>query len=163
MRELTRSILLIVIVSSSSGLQARRSAAEKPVEHDIARARAATARFRVVSEALAAGYIATAQCVQDPRRGAMGLHYKHPALRDGTVDLEHPEILLYVKMPDGELRLTGVEYVVPLSAWTDDQPPMLMGQRFRREEQVGIWYLHAWLWEENPSGMFADFNPRLTC
>jgi hypothetical protein len=22
---------------------------------------------------------------------------------------------------------------------------------------------HVWVWEENPSGMFAQFNPNLTC
>lgn len=162
-RRLTGSIAFMVVVSSLAGPQAQESASDKSVERDVARARMATAPFRVAAEAIAAGYVPTTQCVQDPHHGAMGLHFKHPALRDGTVDLENPEILLYLKMPNGDLRLTGVEYVVPISAWTSDQPPTLMGQRFKREEQVGIWYLHAWLWEENPAGMFADFNPRLTC
>ena len=163
MPELTRSIALVIIISSFAGLQAQDHTVEKSIERDLARARAATAPFRVVDEAVASGYLPTMQCVEDPRQGAMGLHYKNPSLRDGTVDVEHPEILLYLKMPDGKLHLTGVEYVVPISAWTSDQAPALMGQRFKREDQLGIWFLHAWLWEENPSGIFADFNPRLKC
>jgi len=163
MRRLTEFIASVMIVFSLLGLHAQEHAPEKSVERDIARARMATAPFRVAAEAIAAGYVATTQCVQHPHHGAMGLHFKNPSLRDGTVDVENPEILLYLKMPDGELHLTGVEYVVPLSAWTNDEPPTLMGQRFKREEKAGIWYLHAWLWEENPAGMFADFNPRLRC
>ncbi len=163
MRASIESSILLIVVLSGAGLQAQAIGAEHSIEPDIARVRAATAPFRAVDKAISAGYIATAQCVQDPRHGAMGLHYKNPALRDGTVDLEHPEILLYIRTADGELHLTGVEYVVPVSSWTSDQPPALMGERFRREEQAGIWYLHVWLWEENPSGLFADFNPRLSC
>jgi hypothetical protein len=93
----------------------------------------------------------------------MGLHYKNPVLRDGTLDLERPEILLYERLPDGTFRLNGVEYVVPLSAWTRAEPPMLMGQGLRRDEALGIWYLHVWIWEANPSGLFADWNPRAKC
>jgi hypothetical protein len=155
--------MLAVALASNAAARAQAPTPDASIERDLARARAATAPFRVVANAIAAGYVPTMQCVQDPHHGAMGLHYKNPALRDGTVDVEHPEILLYLKMPDGELRLTGVEYVVPFTAWTGDQPPTLLGQRFKREDQVGIWYLHAWLWEENPSGVFADFNPRLAC
>lgn len=133
------------------------------VDRDVERVRASTAQFRVVSEALAAGYIATDRCVQHPTHGVMGLHYKNPALRDGTPDVEHPEILLYQRMPDGTLKLNGVEYVVPFGAWKHDDPPMLLGQRFRREESQGIWYLHAWIWEANPGGILEDWNPRAKC
>jgi hypothetical protein len=28
---------------------------------------------------------------------------------------------------------------------------------------LGIWYLHVWIWEPNPSGLFADWNPSVTC
>jgi hypothetical protein len=32
-----------------------------------------------------------------------------------------------------------------------------------RIEGAGIWALHVWLWKHNPSGMFADWNPNVTC
>ncbi|HEY7641118.1 MAG TPA: hypothetical protein VH814_15430 [Steroidobacteraceae bacterium] len=133
------------------------------VDRDVERVRAATERFKDVDTALAAGYVATDYCVQHPAHGVMGLHFKNMALRDATPDLERPEILLYQRLPDGTLRLNGVEYVVPLSAWMHDEPPLLLGQKMRREENQAIWYLHAWIWEWNPSGIFADWNPRAKC
>jgi hypothetical protein len=133
------------------------------VDRDVSRARAATARFKAVTDAIAAGYVATTTCVADPPHGAMGLHYKNAALRDATLDVDHPEILLYERMPNGEFTLTGVEYVVPFDAWTHKEPPTIMMQKLRREETLGIWYLHAWIWKANSSGIFADWNPNVNC
>jgi hypothetical protein len=93
----------------------------------------------------------------------MGLHYPKPALRDDMLDPEHPEILTYERLADGTLKLTGAEYLVPLSAWTKTEPPTLFGQQLKRADSLGIWYLHAWIWEPNPSGLFADWNPRVNC
>ena len=28
---------------------------------------------------------------------------------------------------------------------------------------VGFYILCAWIWEKNPSGIFSDWNPRVTC
>ena len=28
---------------------------------------------------------------------------------------------------------------------------------------VAHWSLHVWLFEENPAGLFAPFNPNITC
>jgi hypothetical protein len=28
---------------------------------------------------------------------------------------------------------------------------------------VGFWLKHAWIWKHNPAGMFADWNPEVTC
>jgi|SRR6187402_3071117 hypothetical protein len=84
---------------------------------------------RGYTEALAAGYVATDRCVEHPTHGLMGLHYKNPERRDATPEVEQPEILLYQRMSDGTLKLNGVEYVVPLSAWTRDDHPILFGQR----------------------------------
>ena len=41
--------------------------------------------------------------------------------------------------------------------------PILFGQQFQRNETFQLWGLHAWVWEENPSGIFANWNPRVTC
>jgi hypothetical protein len=133
------------------------------IDRDVARLRAATARFKAVDAAIAAGYAATAVCVAHPSLGAMGLHYKNAALRDATLDVEHPEILLYAPMPDGSPELTGVEFVVPFTAWTHEEPPTVLMQKLRREETLKIWYLHAWIWQANTAGIFADWNPDVKC
>jgi hypothetical protein len=133
------------------------------VDRDVARARAATARFKVVDEAVAAGYPRQTDCVQNPPHGAMGFHYQNNALLDTTLDVERPEVLVYERMPDGAFKLNGVEYLVPISAWKRDEAPMIMGQKLKRAEKLGIWYLHVWIWEASPTGIFADWNPRVKC
>jgi hypothetical protein len=133
------------------------------VDRDVARARAATARFKSAEAAVAAGYPATTQCVEKQPEGAMGLHYGNIALQDTTLDVEKPEVLVYEKMADGSVKLNGVEYIVPLAAWKGDQPPALMGQPFKKAEGLGIWYLHVWIWEPSPTGLFANWNPRVKC
>jgi hypothetical protein len=41
----------------------------------------------------------------------------------------------------------------------------LFGQRFHWNEFAvgGIWALHVWLWRHNPAGLFADWNPNVSC
>ena len=122
------------------------------VDRDIARARAATAPFKIVETAIAAGYPQHTECVQNQPQGAMGFHFQNNDLLDTTLDVEHPEVLVYEKRPDGGYKLNGVEYLVPIS-----------GQKLKRAEKLGIWYLHVWIWEPSPTGVFADWNPRVKC
>jgi hypothetical protein len=93
----------------------------------------------------------------------MGYHFNNRALEDATLDLEKPEVLVYGKRPDGTLQLNGVEFIVPLAAWTKAEPPTIMGQNLKRADSLGIWYLHVWNWGYSPSGLFADWNPRVKC
>jgi len=133
------------------------------VDSDIAVLRAATARFKDAAEAVRAGYPASTACVEHQPHGAMGLHYMHPGLQDVTLDVARPEVLVYERLDDGALRLNGVEYVVPIDAWTRAEPPRIMGQDLKRADALGIWYLHVWNWTANPSGVFADWNPLVRC
>jgi hypothetical protein len=133
------------------------------VDRDIARARAATERFKNSDAAVAAGYPRHTDCVQNPPQGAMGYHFQNNGLLDTTLDVEKPEVLVYEKMPNGALKLNGVEYLVPIAGWKQDEAPTIMGQKLKRADKLGIWYLHVWIWEPSPSGVFADWNPRVTC
>ena len=133
------------------------------VDRDIAASRTATSRFRDAAEAVRAGYPAATACVEHQPHGVMGLHYMHPGLQDLTLDVERPEVLVYERLEDGTLRLNGVEYLVPITAWTRAEPPRIMGQDLKRSDALGIWYLHVWNWTANPSGVFADWNPDLKC
>ncbi len=137
------------------------TAAQKQAVEQVSNA---TARFRDIAVARTAGY--TSQyppgCAQSPD-GAQAFHYLNPALVDATVELLRPELLVYEPQPDGSLQLIGVDYVVPLDAWTTDQPPTLLGVPFLRNEPLGVWALHIWAWRPNPSGMFAAWNPKVSC
>jgi hypothetical protein len=134
------------------------------VDRDVERVRKATARFKSIDRAAAAGYTReVAHCVANLPHGAMGYHHDNPALMDATLEVERPEMLVYERMPGGEYRLNGVEYIVPLSAWKKAEPPSIMGQSLKRAESLGIWYLHVWVWQANPKGLFADWNPDVSC
>ena len=125
--------------------------------------RAATARFKSTEAAEAAGYKRVTDCVEHQPAGAMGYHFQNNALLDTTLDVEHPEVLVYERKPEGGFKLNGVEFLVPISAWTSTEPPRIMGQALKRADSLGIWYLHVWTWEPSPSGLFADWNPRVKC
>src|SRR6478609_2115601 len=133
------------------------------VDRDVMKVREATAKFKTTEAAEAAGYKRVTDCVEYKPHGAMGYHYQNNALLDTTLDLEHPEVLVYEKKPDGAFKLNGVEFLVPIPAWTAAEPPRIMGQALKKADRLGIWYLHVWTWEPSPSGLFADWNPNVKC
>ena len=169
--------LVVLLVVGSLGYQARAQAPKdikavkniipsglgEDIDRDVTKARKATERFRLADAAVSAGYPANTHCVQNQPAGAMGLHYQNNALLDTTLDVEKPEVLVYEKMADGRIKLNGVEYLVPIPAWTSDEAPMIMGQKLKKAPNLGIWYLHAWIWEPSPTGLFADWNPNVKC
>ena len=133
------------------------------VDRDIMTIRDATARFRTTEAAEAAGYKRVTDCVQHQPARAMGYHIQNNSLLDTTLDLEHPEVLVYKKMPDGTFQLNGVEFLVPISAWKSTKPPRIMGQALIKAESIGFWLLHVWTWKPDPSGLFASWNPAVKC
>jgi len=155
--------------SPESGLQSHgtslHATSRSPkVERDLAALRAVTAPFHNFDKAVQAGWGARiTPCFSDPELGGMGYHYGNPALIDGMVEALKPELLLYEPMQNGKLRLVAVEYVVPFTAWTAPAPPKLYGQSFHRNETFGLWVLHVWHFRHNPSGVFADWNPDVSC
>jgi hypothetical protein len=118
----------------------------------LAQVRAATARYHDVEVAVAEGFVEASPCVEGPD-GAMGYHYVHFG-RLGQLDATLPQALLYVPEHDGRLRLVGVEYLGMEGA-------NLFGQQFT--PGPAGYALHVWLWQANPAGMFADYNPNLSC
>ena len=38
-----------------------------------------------------------------------------------------------------------------------------MAQRMQRQDGLQVWYLHMWVWRENPAGLFADYHPGVRC
>ena len=133
------------------------------VDRDITTLRDATAKFKTTEAAEAAGYKRVTGCVQHPRAGAMGYHFQNNALLDTTLDPEHPEVLVYEKMPDGTFQLNGVEFLVPISAWKSPEPPHILGQPLMKVDSIGFWFLHVWAWKPDPSGLFAPWNPDVKC
>jgi hypothetical protein len=168
-RTLTAGLCVSALLATASTAPAAQPSAAK--------ARQATAAYHALAAAQADGYglftdAAGIACIDKPGEGGMGIHYVKGALvGDGAVDLLTPEALVYEPQDNGRLRLVAVEYVVFQADWDahHDAPPWLYGREFELV-QAGNRYglppfyeLHAWLWKHNPSDMFDDWNPRVTC
>ena len=139
-------------------------------------ARKATAAFKDVNAALAAGYVKFpdlhGDCVAQQGEGGMGVHYLNVALVDGVLDPLRPELLVYRQARNGKLDLVALEYVVPAPVWDAQhaQPPILFGHTFhllRVPNRYGLdtplYTLHVWMWEHNRNGLFSDWNPDVHC
>ena len=139
------------------------SGATVPESELVKSVRRATARFHSTAQAIAAGYEPDDHCVSAPGLGGMGFHWVNPSLVDPVFDPLKPEAVLYAMGPGGNLRLIAVEYIVI----NIGQPaPMFGDQPFDvggTPVPVPHWSLHVWLHENNPSGIFAPFNPNISC
>lgn len=137
-----------------------------PVERDLDLLRSATEAFRSFDAAQEANYtlLFADMCMDHATDGGMGYHYVNTSLLDTAVSVTEPEALIYEAGQNGELELVAVEYVVPFAVHAEDQtPPVLFGESFRQNHTYGLWTLHAWVWKDNPSGVFADYNPTVSC
>jgi len=134
------------------------------INEDLATLRRLLAPFHRLEVAMDAGWDELlTPCLENPPEGGMGFHYANEELLDGEVNLLEPEALLFAPWPNGDVKFVAVEYIVPIGAWEGEDPPTLLGQEFGLNEPAGIWALHIWLWQHNPSGLFADWNPRISC
>jgi hypothetical protein len=136
------------------------------VRKDLATLRRVTAPFHEFTVARRAGWgTQITPCMVDPGgAGGMGFHYGNTRLIDGTARVNEPELLLYEPEKNGRLRLVAVEYIIPYTFHSRDAaPPVLFGQKFVQNDVFQLWGLHAWVWKDNPSGIFANWNPRVNC
>ncbi len=147
---------------------------DSSVLRDLARVRQVTNKYHDVNVAYADGFIRTPECVSSPD-GGMGIHFINPArLMDPAENILEPEILLYVEK-GGKMKLVGVEYFNGIGAPDTHVPnpappaPVLFGRPFdgpmeqHEPGQPPHYDLHVWVWQANPSGMFAPFNPNIKC
>lgn len=163
------SLMVSVTVAAHSASTDDMVATQSANEHgkrgqQLARARRATAKYQDIRVALAEGYVQTSDCVGTPT-SAMGWHFVKPRLVDADIQLREPEALVYHKDAYG-YKLVAIEYIAPDLG----QPtPRLFGRRFdgpdpiNGPDQPALYTLHAWLFEHNPDGVNAPFNPRLRC
>ena len=123
--------------------------------------------------------------------GAMGVHYVRPDLLGITAppsprvdghgthtDFRVPGILIYEPQSDGSMALVAVENLVFAKAWRaagHSVPPTFHGVPYDSmiddpETEADEAHMfephfdrHVWIYRENPNGVFAPFNPAVTC
>jgi hypothetical protein len=124
-------------------------------------------------------------------QGAMGVHYFRPDLLgitappsprvDGTgthIDFRQPAILIYEPQQNGSMELVAVENLAFAQAWRSaghSAPPSFHGVPFdamtddpatstdEAHHFAPHFDRHVWIYRDNPSGVFAPFNPAVTC
>ena len=149
--------VVVVATAALAGLgltAAALASSSNDHRHDqFAPLRRATARYHNVDRAIASGRTDLHLCVDH-----MGQHYADPnTFGDGILDPQDPEAMVYADDGKGHLRLVAVE-------WVSTTPGSVMGHDLHFNDAVGVWVLHAWIWARNPSGIWADMNPRIgTC
>lgn len=154
--------------------------------------RAATSKYQSVDAALADGYVRDPLDICETpyslgifeNLGVMGVHYLRQDLlgveAEGTrldattahTDFLRPAVLVYEPQPDSSLALVALANVVSAEAWERTgarEPPSFQGVPFTyapANPSTGFaahYDLHLWLYRENPSGMYAPYNPAATC
>ena len=130
----------------------------------IATLQRVTARYHNVSAAIADEFVLLHPCEARGDEGPVGTVYINMArLTDGVIDPESPDALIYEPTSRGTLRLVGVEFAIPQALWTGAELPTFLGATFQPEDEFGVFALHAWVWRNNPEGLFAETNPRVSC
>jgi hypothetical protein len=122
------------------------------------------AKYHDLQTAIENGYGFVGPCVSDPNLGGMGDHYSRSAnddfgRGDGTHSVERPQYLVYAPRKDGSRRLAALDYTVPYEKWQGDKAPEFFGIPFTRNDGFGVWMFHIWVFQHNPAGIFANFNP----
>ena len=140
----------------------------------VEKVRRATARFKDINVATSEGWAPGTPCVSGPNSGAMGVHFVlGERLKDAVVNADEPEALIYEPLPDGAVRLVGVEFILLAPNWEEAHPeggaPQLDGHLMNyvgapnRYGLPAFYELHVWAWEHNPNGSFADWNTLVSC
>jgi hypothetical protein len=122
---------------------------------ELQEAREATAKYRDINNAIADGYVDIHVVMQN-----MGYHFEKASLVDSVFNVRKPELLVYNKRKDGGFNLVAVEYAVPLDQ-SVNAPRGFTGKQdvWDHNTTFGLWTLHAWVWKDNPDGVFSPMNP----
>lgn len=160
-----RLIPTIIACSALLAIAAVAGAENTRTTKQLDQVKRATARFKDVSKAESAGYVRAGECTKSGS-GAMGVHYINgKLLGDPRLDIRKPEVLLYEPQRNGSMKLVGVEYFVLDNG---QRAPRILGQRFDGPMTHGgtapsHYDLHVWTVRRNPRGVFAPYNPRVSC
>jgi len=172
-------LLAVALVAGLGSSLPFAASAEEPYQREIDTLRQSLLKYRDVYAAVHDGYFSTVGCVHydgmkmpghvEYQPGAMGIHFVNISLVGPTPDPMRPPVLMY-EPRNGKLELVGVEWLVPMNSVKER--PKLFGQEFLGPmegheplipREFAHYDLHAWLFKENPLGLFAATNPEVKC
>jgi len=154
-----------VAPARSAQTQAQRAALPgMDTDGAIATLQRVTARYHDLDVAKNEGFVLLHECESRPGEGPVGIVYVNPGrLMDGKIDPELPDALIYEPIRNSRPRLVGAEFAIPYALAPGGQAPTFLGATFQNEEEFGVFALHAWIWRNNPTGLFAETNPKVSC
>ena len=175
---ITRFAVSAVFALTSMGPGILTAIAEDVPKAEIDAMRKALSKYEDPYVAVRDLYLSTVACVHYDGtkmeghmhypKGGMGIHFVNLTIQ-GPPDPLKPNVLLYEPV-DGKLKLVGAEWLVPVAV--AKERPSLLGQPFQGPMEgheplipQGFHHydLHAWLFKDNPLGMFSPTNSNLTC
>lgn len=176
MSTVCRAWCAVMAIAFSLGLGPVR--AEEPSKAELDEIRQALEKYKDPYVAVRDLYLSTIGCVHYDGekiegymhydKGAMGIHFVNLTVT-GPLDPKRPNVLIYEPV-DGKLELVAAEWLVPLAAVKER--PVLLGHPFDGPmegheplipQEFAHYDLHAWLFKENPLGMFSPTNPNVSC
>jgi hypothetical protein len=176
---MARCWVIALVAVIGAGMTIASAKAQEAFQRELDTLRQTLSKYQDVYAAVREGYFSTVGCVHysgekmeghvDYAKGAMGIHFINPSLIGPIPDPLRPPILIY-EPKGGQLHLVAVEWFVPLAPGISR--PTLFDQAFLGPmeghypllpREFTHYDLHAWLFKENPLGMFAPTNPDVTC
>ena len=176
MRIMSRALCAIAALALSLGAGSVR--AQEPSKAELDEIRQALEKYKDPYVAVRDAYMSTVGCVHysgekiaghmEYPKGAMGIHFVN-LLVTGPLDPKRPNILIYEPV-GGKLELVAAEWLVPLAA--AKERPVLFGHPFDGPMEghepliprdFAHYDLHAWLFKDNPLGMYSPTNPNVSC
>ncbi len=147
--------------------------------------RDATEKYRDIGAAMADGYEQLGGDVPN-----MGAHFVNQQLvEDGVFDPSQPEIVLYSQENTGDWELVGTAFILPHQDSGEDHPEGFAGPLDNWHVHYNLcrssagtfssttaeechtdgghwefsygWMIHAYVWEDNPLGVFHMWNPNV--
>ena len=176
MRTMSRALCAGAALALSLGVGSVQ--AQEPTKAELDEIRQALEKYKDPYVAVRDAYMSTVGCVHytgekidghmEYPKGGMGIHFVN-LMVTGPIDPKRPNVLIYEPV-GGKLELVAAEWLVPLAV--AKERPVLFGHPFDGPMEghepliprdFAHYDLHAWLFKDNPLGMFSPTNPDVSC
>lgn len=169
MASLLTVISTAMLTAGVSLLSHALASASDEVPAGINELRAAMEKYKDPVVAVREGYHSTLGCVTY-ESGTMGVHFLNKDLIGPVPDPMKPVLLVYEPTGD-RLELVAVEWLIPLATGIKEKPSLfghpfdgpMEGHEPLLPASLHHYDLHAWIFKDNPKGMFSPVNPNVAC
>jgi len=141
-RLMSATALAGVLVCAAAAATVHGQTQDAQVNQQLAQARAATANYHDVDDAIAAGYTPLGTNPEEDD----AFELVNFGLLDCTLDAAQPEALRYAES-GGRLRLIAVEYAIPMACSPIPPVSFLPGAGdWEQEAGVPVWMMGVFVW-----------------